>query len=234
MSKIEQVIAELEDYIENCRLQPLSNTKIVATRSELEEFVDELKANVPDEVKKYQRIIANRDAILKDAQDKAEEMIKKANEMTVQLVSEHEIMQKAYHEASVLLDNANAQANEIMGSAVAESNALRTATNQYLDESLANIQEILSTSIDGLNSRYEGLMRLLQSSLEVAVRDRRAYRENQRAVEAQEVQAGRAIDAVYAREPDYDGVNNDMSIEEALNQTSFDGNAFDRDDLTLI
>lgn len=186
MSKIEQLILEIEDYIDSCKLQPLSNTKIIVNRNEIEELIDELKANIPDEIKKYQRIIANRDAILKDAQDKAEEMIKKANEMTVQLVSEHEIMQQAYKEADRVIGEAQAEADSIMSQTVAESNALKTATNQYLDDALASIQDILNNSIEALNVKYDGLVRSLESSLEITTQNRKAYQDNQAAIEAQQ------------------------------------------------
>ena len=184
MSKIEQTIAEMEDFIDNCKLQPLSNSKIIVNKNELEEYIEELKANIPDEIKKYQRIIANRDAILKDAQDKAEEMIKKANEMTVQLVSEHEIMQQAYKEANSVVQDAHAEADAIMSKTVSESNALKTATNQYLDDALASIQNILNTSIEGLNVKYESLLRSLESSLEVTTKNRKTFQQNQAAIDA--------------------------------------------------
>ena len=184
MSKIEQTIAEMEDFIDNCKLQPLSNSKIIVNKNELEEYIEELKANIPDEIKKYQRIIANRDAILKDAQDKAEEMIKKANEMTVQLVSEHEIMQQAYKEANSVVQDAHAEADAIMSKTVSESNALKTATNQYLDDALASIQSILNTSIEGLNVKYDSLLRSLESSLEVTTKNRKTFQQNQAAIDA--------------------------------------------------
>ena len=184
MSKIEQTIAEMEDFIDNCKLQQLSNSNIIVNKNELEEYIEELKANIPDEIKKYQRIIANRDAILKDAQDKAEEMIKKANEMTVQLVSEHEIMQQAYKEANSVVQDAHAEADAIMSKTVSESNALKTATNQYLDDALASIQNILNTSIEGLNVKYDSLLRSLESSLEVTTKNRKTFQQNQAAIDA--------------------------------------------------
>ena len=183
MSKIEQIIAEIEEYVDNCKFQPLSNSKIIVNRVEMEELIDDLKRSVPDEVKKYQKIIANRDAILKDAQDKAEEMIKKANDMTATLVSEHEIMQQAYKEANSIIDNANAQATEtintanaqasvILNQATNESNDMKDAATQYLDGYLANIQKILSSSIDGMQARCGDLLRSLQENLEETTRNR--------------------------------------------------------------
>ena len=36
-SRIEQIIEEIEEYVESCKYQPLSTTKIVVNKEELEE-----------------------------------------------------------------------------------------------------------------------------------------------------------------------------------------------------
>lgn len=43
MSKIEQIISEIEEYIDSCKFQPLSNTKIVVNKDEIEELLSELR-----------------------------------------------------------------------------------------------------------------------------------------------------------------------------------------------
>ena len=177
MSKIEQIISEMEEYLDNCKFQPLSNSKIIVNKDEIDDFLDDLRQNIPDEVKKYQRIIANRDAILKDAQDKAEEMIKKANEMTATLVSEHEIMQQAFREANTVIDDATNQAGNIVDSATVEANDIKMSAIQYTDDSLGTIEEILSTAIEGLTVKYDAIMRSLESSLEVTTQNRQALRD---------------------------------------------------------
>nr|WP_330425287.1 hypothetical protein [Roseburia sp. OM04-10AA] len=42
-SRMEQIIEEIEEYIDNCKYQPLSSTKIVVNKDELEELLTELK-----------------------------------------------------------------------------------------------------------------------------------------------------------------------------------------------
>ena len=74
-SRIEQIIEEIEEYVESCKYQPLSTTKIVVNKEELEELLRELSMKTPDEIKRYQKIISNKDAILADAQAKADAII---------------------------------------------------------------------------------------------------------------------------------------------------------------
>ena len=74
-SRIEQIIGEIEEYVDSCKFQPLSTTKIVVNKEEIEELLRELRLKTPDEIKRYQKIIAQKDKIISDAQAQAEQMI---------------------------------------------------------------------------------------------------------------------------------------------------------------
>ena len=106
-SRIEQIIEEIEEYVENCRYQPLSTTKIIVNKEELEELLRELRLKTPDEIKRYQKIIGNKDAILADAQAKADNIIAEAEKKAQELTSETEIMQAAYAQANETVNQAN-------------------------------------------------------------------------------------------------------------------------------
>ena len=57
-SRIEQIIEEIEEYVDSCKYQPLSTTKIVVNKEEIEELLRELRLKTPDEIKRYQKIIS--------------------------------------------------------------------------------------------------------------------------------------------------------------------------------
>ena len=42
-SRIEQIIGEIEEYVDSCKFQPLSTTKIVVNKEEIEELLRELR-----------------------------------------------------------------------------------------------------------------------------------------------------------------------------------------------
>ena len=173
MSKIEQIITEIEEYIDNCKFQPLSTTKIVVNKDDIDELLAELRLRTPDEIKKYQKIIAKKDAILNDAKERSEAMIAEATAHINQLVSEHEIMQKAYNEANQIIEQAQQQAQDILGNATNEANDLRTRAMQYTDDILANVQSILSTGMDSFEHAQSEMMTSLNSSLNVVVESRK-------------------------------------------------------------
>ena len=90
MSKIEQLIGEIEEFIDGCKLQPFSSTKIVVDKAQLEDLLVELRHRTPDEIKKYQKILNNKDAIINDAKQQAEAIISAANVQTSEMVNQSE------------------------------------------------------------------------------------------------------------------------------------------------
>lgn len=167
-SRIEQIIEEIEEYIDkDCRFQPLSTTKIIVNKEHMDELLRELRMKTPDEIKRYQKIIANRDAILADAQAKADAMIEEAQVHTTELVSEHEIMQKAYAQANEIVTQATAQANEIVDNATEDANTIRIGALQYADDLLANAENILGHALDSYSTKYEGLISSLKECYDV-------------------------------------------------------------------
>ena len=141
-SRIEQIIEEIEEYVESCRYQPLSTTKIVVNKEELEELLRELRLKTPDEIKRYQKIISNKDAILADAQ---------ANET---------------------VNTANQQAQGILDSAQQDANNIRMSAISYTDDMLANLSQIMGNALADVGERYSNFVGSLQSCYDIVNKNR--------------------------------------------------------------
>lgn len=172
MSKYEQTLAEIEEFLDNCKRQKLSGTNIIVNKEQIEEYISELRMKTPEEIKKYQRIISNRDAILNAAQAQAEELLENARQETTELISEHEIMQQAYVQAQSLVDDASEQAQQILDSAVNDANDIRMGAMQYTDDILANLQNIITHTMENITMKYDSFMKSLNTSLEVVTANR--------------------------------------------------------------
>lgn len=172
-SRIEQLIDEIEEYVDSCKYQPLSNTKIIVNKEEIDELLRELRMKTPDEIKRYQKIISNKEAILNDARAKAEALINEATVHTNELINEHEIMQQAYAQANEVVTLASHQAQEILDNATIEANNIRSAVMQYTDDMLANLENLLAQTVNMTNVHYESFVNNLNSYAEV-VRANRA------------------------------------------------------------
>lgn len=172
MSRIEQLISEIEEYIDSCKFQPLSTTKILVNKEELEELLVELRLRIPDEIKKYQKIISNQDVILGEARAQADAMLADATAQTNELVNEHEIMQRAYASANQVVEEAQAQAQAIIESAVDDANSIRQSSINYTDDMLKSLQTIITHSMEGAQSRFDAFLSSMQSSHDIVSANR--------------------------------------------------------------
>lgn len=190
-SKIEQLIDEIEDYIASCKYKTLSNTQIIVNKDEIDSLLRELKMKTPDEIKRYQKIISNKEAILNDAREKASALIQEATNQTNELINEHEIMLQAYEQANEVVTLASSQAQEILDSATIEANQLRASAVQYTDDLLAHVEDIVSHYIKSSGAHYDAFMDSLKECYETVRANRAELRPQEaEAIELTEAMAG--------------------------------------------
>ena len=173
MSKIEQLIGEIEEFIDGCKLQPFSSTKIVVDKAQLEDLLVELRHRTPDEIKKYQKILNNKDAIINDAKQQAEAIISAANVQTSEMVNQSEITKRAYARANEIITQATQQANEIVNKAIEDANALRTGAIAYTDDMMGSMEQTLAQGLDGLKEKYEEMLSTMNTTVETISANRK-------------------------------------------------------------
>lgn len=171
-SRIEQVITEIEEFIDSCKFQPFSNTKILVEKEHLDELLRELRAKTPDEIKRYQKVISQKEEILNDAREKADAMIAETQIHTDQMIEEHEIMQQAYAQANEIVAQATQQAQQIVDEASEEANGIRQSVMDYTDDMLAELENIVVHAIDTAEAKYGDLLSKLKESKEVIEKNR--------------------------------------------------------------
>lgn len=206
-SKIEQLIDEIEDYINSCKYQTLSKTNIIVNKDEIDELLRELRMKTPDEIKRYQKIISNKEAILEDARTKAQALIDEATEHTTHLINEHEIMQQAYAQANEVVIAATKQAQQILDDATNDANNIRMAAMTYTDDMLKNLEIIMKQTMDSSQARQEAFMKNMNDIYEI-VTTNRAELHPEEAEEAEE----NAVPEEQLVNPD-DFVNDDFKVD---------------------
>ena len=97
-SRIEQKIEDIYAFVESCKPQALSQSKVVVPKNDLYDLLDDLRRDVPEEITRYQKMLSQRDAILEDAEAKADAIKLDAQEQYKAMVEEHAIMQEAYQQ----------------------------------------------------------------------------------------------------------------------------------------
>lgn len=130
MSRIEQVITEIEEFVDNCKTATLSNSIIKVNKEELKALLDELRQEIPEEVAASQKIISNQEDIMMAAKNKAEK-----NLMDAKL------------EADRINEEAKRRADAIILSAKKESDVIMAEANK-LKSQLVNENQIMQTAYE--------------------------------------------------------------------------------------
>lgn len=138
------LLETLEDIMEKSRNVPFS-TKCVVDRDEILEIVKEIRLKLPDEIKQAKWIKEERQRILVEAQNEANDIIKEAENRIISMIDEHEITRKAYEKKVEIIETANEMSREI-----------KTGTEEYADGVLAGIEVALEDALKVIkNNRKE-------------------------------------------------------------------------------
>lgn len=188
-SGIEEMIDEIEEYVDSCKPSAFSASKVVVNRDELESLLEELRSKTPEEIKRYQKIISNKEAILADAQNKADAIIAQAQIQTNELVSEHQIMQQAYAKANEVVMLATKNAQDMLDKATEDANSIRLGAIAYTDDLLKTVESVISNSMETTQARTENYLQTMQGYLDIVLANRRELVPEPAAPAASSVQA---------------------------------------------
>ncbi len=171
-SKIEKIIDELYDYVDSCKPTKFYPDKITVEKGEMYDLLDELRLSAPEEIRRYQKVINNRDNILNQAKEQAEAMLGEAEQRTAQILDENEIVQTAYQRADDIMNTAAAEAQQMLDNAMAESEQIRKSalayTNDLLAEATAHVEEALRET----EEKQRMLTSALKSSIQIMTNNR--------------------------------------------------------------
>lgn len=129
-------IDELIALAENARSLPMSRNNCVLDRGELVGHLDQLRDELPIELRRAVALLEERDKILDAGRQEAERIIKEGEAEHARLVSTNEITVSAEHESSRLIAEARAEAQR-----------LREEVDDYVDTALANFEQFLTRSL---------------------------------------------------------------------------------------
>jgi vacuolar-type H+-ATPase subunit H len=132
LDRIDQIIA----LIEGARSAPMSRSNCVLDRGEMINLLDELRAELPSELRRATALLEERDKIIDAGRREADRIIAEAENEHTRLVSVNEIVVSAEHEAS-----------RAMSEARAETQRLRDEVDDYVDTALANFEQFLTRSL---------------------------------------------------------------------------------------
>ena len=166
---IEEMISEIEIFIDNCKYKPLSSSMIIVPKDDLEQMLNELKLKLPNEIERCKKIMRNKEAILADARTRADSIITESVAEANKLVDQSQIVELANIRANEILDMARSQADQIVNEANADANEIRLGSMYYTKDKLTEVSNYINATLEAEMANYDNLMQSLQSNLDLVV-----------------------------------------------------------------
>ena len=160
MSRIEQLISEIEEYIDSCKSQALSKSKIIVNKEEMEELLVELRMRIPDEITKYQKIISQQQTILNDARSQSDAMLSEAKAQADAMIAKateqaNSMVSQASEEANSMVAQANEQTTEMINEHEIMQRAYSHA-EEVISQANIQAQAIVDAAVNDANNIRQG------------------------------------------------------------------------------
>ncbi len=146
-----QLIDRLEELFNDAKAVPFTHN-VVVDEDRMLEIIDQMRIVIPDEVKKAQQILGQRDRFLAQAQEEADRTIVLAREKAEQITGKDNIVLEAQR-----------RAEQILAQARADAEATRRDADDYVVDTLMQLQDnldkILNQIRNGVRTVQEEQMR---------------------------------------------------------------------------
>ena len=129
---VNKLLDTIEDALEESASVPLSGGKRIVDVEQIRDYLDEVRAALPGELRQAQQIVNDRAQIVDSANAQAQAIVKKAEERARILVSDAEIVKAAQQRAS-----------EITSAAQTEARTLRQTVTDYCENMLRTTEDTM-------------------------------------------------------------------------------------------
>ena len=124
-----QLIDRLEELFNDAKALPFTHN-VVVDEDKMLELIDQMRIAIPEEVKKAQQVMAQRDRVMAQAQEEANRTLQIAREKADQMLQKDMIMQEAQR-----------RADQIISQGRAEADSTRADADNYVVDTLMQLQE---------------------------------------------------------------------------------------------
>ena len=130
---IEEILDMLDELLDKSWSLPLSGGRSVVDDEKIRELLDDIRLNLPREIKQAKAIVADRADILATAKREADAVVRRAEDRARALIAQEEIIKQAQQKAAEILSQAQTKAKE-----------LRNASQDFSDDLLRQSEETLT------------------------------------------------------------------------------------------
>ena len=149
---VDELLEQIDDMIDKAWSFPLSGGKCLVEADRLRDLIDDIRGNMPSEIRQAKAIVADRADIIATAKREAEGIVRTAEERARNMVAHEEIVRQAQQKANEVLSQTQQKARE-----------MRKGANDFSEDVLRRTEETLAILVKRrtiLNVRKKGRRKL--------------------------------------------------------------------------
>ncbi len=129
---LDKILDKMDDVISEGVSMPLTGKRLIDV-DKMQELIDDLRLNLPQEIKDAKAVVSERNEIIEQAEAQAEDIIQKAEVRVRQMISETEIFKAAKKASNDMITTAQQRSKETERLALEFSeNALKKAEDALM------------------------------------------------------------------------------------------------------
>ena len=141
---IDEILEEMDELLDKASSMPLIAHKKVVDVDRLRELINDVRLNLPHELKEAKKIEFDCQRIMNEAKSKSEAIIRKAEERAAQIVSQEAIVVETKKKAVDMITKAQQTAQNIQKTAMASLTKMLTETESFYTKNLQEIKSVKS------------------------------------------------------------------------------------------
>ncbi len=146
---IDDILDMMDDLLDNAASVPFSVKKSIVDCDQMRDYINEIRLNLPQEIKQAKMIVRDRQSIITDANKEADTIIRRAEDRAKVIVSNDEITKAAKTKAMDIINQAQAKAKE-----------LKSVANKYIDDNLVKAEECLQANLTSVRKTRQAMRTL--------------------------------------------------------------------------
>ena len=139
---IDEILEEMDELLDKAGSVPFVSHKKVIDGERMRELINDVRLNMPHELKEAKKIEFDCQRILNEAKLNAESIIRKAEERAAQIVSREAIVTEAKKKALDMLTKAQTAAKNLQQNAAASVAKMLNDTENYYSRNLQSIKVV--------------------------------------------------------------------------------------------
>lgn len=142
---LQYLIDRLETMVTGAKRMPITG-KLMLDEQELADLIDQMRTVLPEEVRAARKILRERDSIISEAQQQADDTLKTAHEQAEMLLDEQGLMAEAQARANQFMEQVERDAQERIHGA-----------DEYARQVLSQLREQLNRHLRTIDKGLESL-----------------------------------------------------------------------------